>query len=109
MPMTQATSILLSELLQSANETYDNYLSKAGHALQKHGERQGSVFPKVFGNPNAINMQAHDIANNILTHPSKTHTQRHHARFGEILDIYAPNGQGIRYNAMGKFIGFLER
>ncbi|MEN8215601.1 MAG: hypothetical protein ABFS56_04360 [Pseudomonadota bacterium] len=109
MPMTQGPSIPLSEFLQSANEPYDNHLSKAGHALQKHGERQASVFPKGLGNPEAINKQASDIVNNILTHPNNTQTQRHHARFDNIIDIYAPNGQGIRYDATGKFIGFIER
>ena len=49
------------------------------------------------------------IVNDILIRPNKTYTQRYHAHFREIIDIYAPNGQGIRYDANGHFIGFIEQ
>jgi hypothetical protein len=69
----------------------------------------GSLFPKPKGNPEAINQQASAIVEEILGNPNSTVTQRHHARFGEITEIYAPNGQGIRYDSQNHFIGFIEK
>ena len=97
-----------SELFDSANEAHDNYLSKAGHALQKHGNRDRSIFPKVHGNPSVINESARRLVRNILSHDNVKYLQRYHGRFGKIIDNYIPNGQGIRYHANGKFIGFIE-
>jgi len=107
--MTPEFPIPLADLLKSANQPERNGLTKAGRALQKHGERKNSVFPKPVGNPEALNQQAIDIVNNILTAINKTHTERHHARFGNIIDIYAPNGQGVRYDTFQNFIGFIEQ
>ena len=97
-----------SELFNSANEVHDNYLTKAGHALQKHGNRTGSVFPKVHGTPYVINESARRIVRNILSSENVKYQQRYHGRFGKIIEIYIPNGQGIRYHSNGKFIGFIE-
>jgi filamentous hemagglutinin len=97
-------------LLNSAN-TLDKgeELTKAGRALQKHGERLGSLFPKPKGNPEVINKQASTIVEEILGNPNSIITQRHHARFGEITDIYAPDGRGIRYDLQNNFIGLIEK
>lgn len=106
--MTATLPIPLDDLLSSANQLDRSELTKAGRALQKHGDHLQSQFPKALGNPTALNQQAEIIVNSILTHPQRTVTQRHHARFGNIIDIYAPNGQGIRYDVSGNFIGFIE-
>lgn len=52
-----------------------------------------------MGNPQAINKQASAIASDILNNPKSTQTIRHHARFGKIREIYAPNGQGLRHDS----------
>jgi hypothetical protein len=83
-------------------------LSAAGRALQKHGGRDDSAFPSAKGNPAAINDQGQQIVDDILNNPNSTVTQRNTGRFGNVIDITAPNGLGIRYSADGKFIGFLE-
>jgi filamentous hemagglutinin len=83
-------------------------LSAAGRALQKHGGRDGSAFPSAKGNPAAINDQGQQIVDGILNNPDSTVTQRNTGRFGDVIDITAPNGQGVRYSADGKFITFLE-
>lgn len=102
------TSLLADKLSKSA-DTYDRGgLTKAGRALQKHGDRLGSSFFQVKGNPTDINVQAIDIVNNILNNPDSRVIQRHHPRFGDIVDIKSPDGQGIRYDAYDNFIGFLE-
>ena len=96
------------DLLQAAGLPNRSELSKAGRALQKHGNRSSSVFPKVSGSPEDINRLARDVAEAILNTPNCTYTQRRHARFGEITDIRTLGGRGIRYDASGNFIGFLE-
>jgi len=35
-------------------------------------------------------------------------TYKQTKNFGEIIDIHAPEIGGVRYNAAGEFIGFLE-
>jgi len=96
------------ELLQAAELPNRSELTKAGRALQKHGNRSSSMFPKVSGSPEDINRLARDVAEAIINTPNTTHTQRRHARFGKITDIRTPGGRGIRYDASGNFIGFLE-
>jgi RHS repeat-associated protein len=96
------------ELSQAAATLDREGLTVAGRALQKHGSRQGSAFPEATGNPQSINQQAQKMVDDILTSPSSTAVTRHHARFGEVTEIRAPDGRGIRYGADGKFIGLLE-
>ncbi|WP_081077698.1 hemagglutinin repeat-containing protein [Burkholderia stagnalis] len=83
-------------------------LSAAGRALQKHGGRNGSAFPPAKGNPAAINEQGQKIVDNILNDPGRTVIQRDTGRFGNVIDVTASDGRGVRYSADGKFITFLE-
>ncbi len=103
------TEAKIDDLLNAANVVERSGLTVAGRALQKHGERLGSLFPKPKGNPQAINEQASTLVVGILTHSKRTITKRHHARFGNVVEIYAPNGQGIRYDSHNHFIGFIEK
>jgi len=96
-------------LLNAANALDRSELTKAGRALQKHGDRLNSLFPKPQGNPHTINEQALAIVEEILKNPKRSVTVRYHARFGEITEIYAPDGRGIRYDSQNHFIGFIER
>jgi len=95
-------------LLRAAGLPNRGELTKAGRALQKHGNRASGAFPKVSGSPEEINRLAQDVAEAILNTPNCTYTRRRHARFGEIMDIRTPDGLGIRYDASENFIGFLE-
>jgi len=80
-----------------------NGLTKAGRALQKHGSRSGSVFPKVSGK--MLNSRGQSILNEILHSPNKIVRPN---RFGG-LDIFDKiTGRGVRYDAEGLFKGFLE-
>ncbi len=83
-------------------------LTGAGRALQKHGGRDGSAFPSAKGNPAAINEQGQKIVDEILNDPGSTVIQRNTGRFGDVIDVTAPDGRGLRYSADGKFITFLE-
>ena len=97
------------DLLAIANLFSKAGLTKVGIALQKHGSRTGSKFPRAKGNVAAINAQGEKVLSEILTNPSSVTTTRHHARFGNIIEVKAPNGQGARFTADGeKFIGFIE-
>jgi len=83
-------------------------LTFAGRALQKHASRDGSAFPKVKGNQEDINAQGLSVVNQILNNPASATTSKITGRFGNVTDIIAPDGRGLRYDASGKFIGLLE-
>ncbi len=98
----------VDELSQAAATADRGGLTAAGRALQKHGGREGSAFPAAKGNPLSINQQGQHVVDDILTTPGSTMTTRHHARFGEVTEVRAPDGRGLRYGPDGKLIGFLE-
>ena len=83
-------------------------LTKAGHALQKHANRADSAFPRVNGNAAALNNAAQQQVDDILTSPGSTMIERETGRFGQVIDVYAPDGRGVRYTTEGEFVGFLE-
>ncbi len=57
-----------------------------------------------------INQMARDVVEDILTHPQSTVVTSVRVRFGgEVFDVIAPDGRGLRYAADGHFIGLLER
>ena len=98
----------LDDLSRAAGALDRGGLSAAGRQLQKHGSRPGSAFPGARGNPSAINQQGQQIVDDILTTPGTTTISRHHARFGDVTEIHAPDGRGLRYGSDGRFLGFLE-
>jgi hypothetical protein len=101
---------LVNKLIKAGNQIVKGGLTAVGNALQKHGSRIGSVFPKATGNVASINAQGQSILNAILKNPNSKHVIRHHARFGNVLEVIAPNGQGARFTAdFKKFIGFIEK
>jgi hypothetical protein len=99
---------LIGDLSRAAGVLDRGGLTAAGRALQKHGGREGSSFPAARGNAASINQQAQHIVDNILSNPGSTTRTRHHARYGDVTEIVAPDGRGIRYDNNNKFIGFLE-
>ncbi|MFM7066737.1 MAG: FG-GAP repeat domain-containing protein, partial [Gammaproteobacteria bacterium] len=98
----------LDALSRAAGALDRGGISAAGRQLQKHGSRPGSAFPGARGNPSAINQQGQQIVDDILTTPGTTTVSRHHARFGDVTEIRAPDGRGLRYGSDGRFLGFLE-
>jgi len=99
----------VSGLLKVGNALDKGGFTAVGKALQKHGSRTGSIFPKATGNASEINAQGEAVLNGILTNPNVTSVTRHHARFGNVLEYKIPGGQGARFSGDGKtFIGFLE-
>ena len=106
--LVHRTEVGLDNLSQAAGAADKGDLTAAGRALQKHGGRSGSAFPEVRSNPAEINKAGQAVVDEILTAPGSTTTRRHHARFGDVIEVRAPDGRGVRYDASGRFIGFLE-
>ncbi|MDZ4259531.1 MAG: RHS repeat-associated core domain-containing protein, partial [Gemmatimonadales bacterium] len=79
-------------------------LTKAGRALAKHGGREGSVFSRPTGNPAAINRQGQAALEDILGSVNKTTENK----FGGKDVFGGSRGGGARFDAEGRFIGFLE-
>ncbi|MBU9847145.1 hypothetical protein [Rahnella ecdela] len=98
----------LEQLSDGAKLLDKGDLTQAGRALQKHGGRIGSAFPPVKGNTAAINEQGQSIVDGILNDESKKVLFSNTGRFGQVTDIIATDGRGLRYDPQGKLIGFLE-
>ena len=80
-------------------------MTVAGRALAKHNpvSRPGSAFPVPTGNPAAINELAHEVVSGILSNRASLCRER-----GNVRDIIAPNGCGLRFHTDGTLKGFLE-
>ena len=79
-------------------------LTKAGRALDKHGNRPNSVFPKARGNISSKNAQGQFHLDDILTYPGVMTKPN---KFGG-LNYYAPDGRGVSYFPDGTLRGFLQ-
>lgn len=103
-------SIKTNQLIKAGNQIdKGGELTKAGRSLQKHGSRPNSQYPKPTGSISDKNALGNQVLQSILNDPKATHITRHHARFGDVLEIISSNGMGARFSANGKtFIGFLE-
>ena len=82
---------------------YNKSLTHGGRALAKHGIRPGTFFPAPTGSSADINELGHDVIGKILGNPRSMKFDH-----GDVFDIVAPDGRGIRYFMDGKFKGFLE-
>ncbi len=94
---------------RSARASYKNGFSKAGHSLQKHGQR-GGPYPKISGgNPRDFNEAAQGIVDDVLTHPQQVLSKNSHGG----LNVRAPGPAGQMYgvatDANGNFLHFLEQ
>ena len=105
----QAKQAEKQRLRDSAEKPDRGGLTKAGRALAKHGQRPGSAFPQPSGGPDAINQQGKAVVDDILDNPGSRTTAQSTGRFGDTLEVRAPDGRGLRYSNDGnEFIGFLE-
>lgn len=98
----------LDDLSRAASALDRNNLTKAGRALQKHGDRAGSAFPRVTGSAADRNAAAQALVDDILANPQAPFTNRTHTVFGDVLEVRAPDGRGLRFGSDGSFIGLLE-
>lgn len=97
-----------NRLIAAGNVLDRNGLTVVGRSLQKHGSRNGSVFPKAIGNISQINTQGEQMLNKIISYPKAEIVRRHHAKLGNIIEYRTPFG-GARFSSDGeKFWGFIE-
>ena len=107
--VVRETAKRIESLIKVGNVMDRGGLTVVGRALQKHGNRTGSIFPKVTGNAAAINVQGERVLNRILTNSNVTSVTRHHVGLGNVLEYRIPGSQGARFSGDGKtFLGFLE-
>jgi hypothetical protein len=94
------------EALSQAGNTLDRAeLTRSGRALMKHGNREGSVFPKPAGNTAEVNKHGQLILEQILNDPkSQVFTTPEGG-----IKIYAPDGRGAQFRKDGSFKGFIEK
>src|SRR5690606_31985318 len=94
----QENPICLDTLSRAGQMPDRNGLTNVGRALQKHGSRPKSAFPRVNGKASSINEQGQFILDEILTDPYSTIKFSHKTKYGNVLDIKASSGRGVRYN-----------
>ena len=82
-------------------------LTRAGRALDKHGAGQrsaGSPFPAPRGGPTEKNAAGQFQVEDILTHPDAVFSPLGRGGIG----VRTPDGREIRFDANGRFAGFIE-
>jgi len=90
--------------LSRAGQVFDRGgLTKAGRALDKHGNRVGSVFPKATGNNLNKNLQGQFQLDDILTDPRSFILREKNG-----YKIYSKDGRGVYYRNDGTMKGFIE-
>ncbi|MDB6081219.1 MAG: hypothetical protein JWO53_491, partial [Chlamydiia bacterium] len=103
--LEQKLEVCLDKLSRAGQVMDRGGLTKAGRALEKHGNRPDSVFPKAVGNIANKNLQGQSHLNEILYHANKEII-----KIGDKgYKIYAPDGRGAYIESDGSFRGFIER
>jgi filamentous hemagglutinin len=91
------------DLVDAANPSDRNGLTQAGRALQKHSGREGSFFYDTStGSAAARNEQGLQAVLDIIDDPAQTEV------LNNVINIWGQEGQRVRYNINGSFMGFLE-
>lgn len=98
----------IKSLLRSANAPDRAGLTKAGRSLAKHSARRDSFLQQVNGSPQKINKVASKEIERLLNHPNAKWEVQYSNRFGKVINIRIDEIGGIRYNADGEFLHFLE-
>ena len=95
----------VDELALAGEQIDRSGLTKAGRALDKHGGREPTNFPKAYGNVMEKNQQGQQHLLDILTHPERRFfNDPVHRGF----HYYAPDGRGVFYRYDGSFRGFVQ-
>ena len=98
----------VDDLLRNAITPGSTGVSLIARAIDKHAARAGSAYPPAVGNQAAKNAAAADLARDILMNPQSTFVKKMTGRFGEVVDVIAPDGRGLRFGEGGRFIHLLE-
>ena len=71
----------------------------------KHGNREGSVFPRPLGNSAEMNRRGQEVLEEILDHSDN---QVYRLKNGGVK-VYSPDGRGVSFEKDGSFRGFIEK
>jgi hypothetical protein len=82
--------------------------TKAGRNLAKHMVRPGTRLKRSNGSPEQFNKRAESLVKNILDNPISL-KYRSSGRWGRVMDIRGPSGEGLCFTLSGNFIYFLEK
>jgi len=108
-PTSRPIDLPADEILVRAAEAPDRGpWTKAGRALQKKTSRSISAFPSIIGPAENYNAAGSSTVREILFDPRRSNRVRHHALYGWIIEVRDHIGRGVRYDAAGDFLGFLE-
>jgi RHS repeat-associated protein len=95
----------LEDLSEAAKKPDKGGLTKAGRALQKHGDRPGSAFERPPSNsPKSLNSAGQRTVDDILKNPRSRFVRN---RLGG-WDVRAPDGRGVWFKPDGSFYSLLE-
>lgn len=98
-PATKAGAASLDDLSRAAASPARGGQTAAGRALQEHGDRAGSSYPRVTS-PAERSRFGQDIVDDYLTHPqARERVRRDGTRMFEL-----PDGRGSRSTPMGAFV-----
>ncbi len=104
--VTQGEMPCLDKLSKAGQVMDRGGLTKAGRALDKHGGRPNSAFPKATGNLANKNMQGQFHLDDILTDPNKAFIKDLE---NNGFKIYAQDGRGAYFRNDGTLRGFIEK
>lgn len=93
----------LDDLSEAASAPAAGGQSAAGRALQKHGDRPGSIYPRI-SSPAERSRIGRDIVEDYLTDPSVAERVRRDGT--RIFEL--PDGRGVSFNPDGSFRGLRE-
>ncbi len=86
-------------------------LTEFGRALKKHSDRAGDAwapFAPSGRSDKSFNEMAAQLVWDILNDPNTVIRKHSTANFGDVVDYLTPDGRGVRYDAYGNFIGFIN-
>ena len=96
-------------VLDAANQLDRNKLTKAGRAIQKHGDRPGDIIEKVKENAAVKNSEGIKLVKKILTDSKLEVKSYYSSKYKANIKDYRSKNGGIRMNIdSGEFMGFLK-
>ncbi|OCQ23661.1 hypothetical protein A7985_06885 [Pseudoalteromonas luteoviolacea] len=102
----------IDELSQLAAEPYKGGRTRAGFSLDKHSQREGSIYSSSSRKARVQNQEAQDIVDDILTTPGTkliNKTAKKNGQTVPVVDAIAPDGRIFRFDpSENNLSGFRE-
>ena len=106
-PLRGISKIKLIEAAMAPFKGQD--ISHMARALEKHGGRPGSVWPKPTGRAQAKNARARTTIEEFLGRSDLTVIRRKSATIGNVVEVRRPDGVGLRFRSGSlDFVGLLQ-